>query len=539
MRNSERILTVHFLVVCLFIALVPSPVSAQTTGFAYQGKLTESGLPASGNYDMQFKLFDALSGGAQQGATVTNSTVAVSAGIFTVTLDFGANVFSGAARYLEIGVRPAGSANPYTLLAPRQAITSSPYAIQTLNAQQLNSLPASRYVSTDAGGNVGIGTATPASQLHVKGTGEVAVRLEGNAASPAAQIETSFAGVRRWTFGTTGNSHPTPNAFYIYQDTNTSNAPIQETHFLIKQGGNVGIGTTEPGTNKLQVEANTESWGIFARNNYNLPGGGGIFGQTFGLNSTGVFGRYDGPAITSGANGWGVFGLSPNGYAGVFGSGGKNGVFGATSHPTESGVYGKNDGTGNGVTGTSANGRGIYGRSDGDGDGVVGETGAANRSGVYGLATNAAGCGGCFQNTAGGAALGATGHAVQSRDGGGLVKAMAYVNPQAPGGVAITRCYNSQVSGSARTTPPCGFTVTHDGFAVNTINFGFQVSDRFLVVTPTNGNAAEFNACFTSDHSPCSVMAFLTRDAFGSSAQVKTVYANGDRTDNPFFILVF
>lgn len=31
---------------------------AQTTAFTYQGKLTDSGTPASGTYDMQFKLFD-------------------------------------------------------------------------------------------------------------------------------------------------------------------------------------------------------------------------------------------------------------------------------------------------------------------------------------------------------------------------------------------------------------------------------------------------------------------------------------------------
>src|SRR5207253_11356912 len=81
-----------------------------------------------------------VSGGAQQGATVTNATVAVSAGIFTVTLDFGANVFGGANRFLEIGVRPAGSVNAYTVLAPRQPITSTPYAIQTLKAASADAL---------------------------------------------------------------------------------------------------------------------------------------------------------------------------------------------------------------------------------------------------------------------------------------------------------------------------------------------------------------------------------------------------------------
>ena len=46
-----------------------------------------------------------------------------------VLLDFGNGTFSGAARWLEIGVRTNGSSGSYTLLSPRQAITATPYAI--------------------------------------------------------------------------------------------------------------------------------------------------------------------------------------------------------------------------------------------------------------------------------------------------------------------------------------------------------------------------------------------------------------------------
>jgi hypothetical protein len=43
----------------------------QTTVFTYQGKLTDAGNPANGNYDLQFKLFDtrALGTGHAAGAT--------------------------------------------------------------------------------------------------------------------------------------------------------------------------------------------------------------------------------------------------------------------------------------------------------------------------------------------------------------------------------------------------------------------------------------------------------------------------------------
>src|SRR5262249_3531346 len=65
-------------------------------------------------------------------------------GVFSVTLDFGAGVFPGPARWLEIAVRTNGSTGPYNVLIPRQALTATPYAITAgnltgmLSASQLN-----------------------------------------------------------------------------------------------------------------------------------------------------------------------------------------------------------------------------------------------------------------------------------------------------------------------------------------------------------------------------------------------------------------
>ncbi|HQR36713.1 MAG TPA: hypothetical protein PLK30_28575, partial [Blastocatellia bacterium] len=128
-------------VICLILCAV-SAAWAQTTAFTYQGRLTDAGNPANGDYDLQFTLFDALVGGTQQGIQ-TRNPVTASAGVFTVTLDFGSNVFSGADRYLEIGVRPANSAIAYTVLSPRQAITATPYAMRSLNAASADGLSAS------------------------------------------------------------------------------------------------------------------------------------------------------------------------------------------------------------------------------------------------------------------------------------------------------------------------------------------------------------------------------------------------------------
>src|SRR5215470_8072894 len=132
--------TTSTIALALFVLFFTMSIKAQTSAFTYQVKVSDSGTAANGNYDFQFKLYDALSSGSQQGVTVTLSSVAISNGIFAVNLDFGAAVFSGAGRFLEISLKPAGSPNPYTVLAPRQQITSTPYSIKSLNAATADGL---------------------------------------------------------------------------------------------------------------------------------------------------------------------------------------------------------------------------------------------------------------------------------------------------------------------------------------------------------------------------------------------------------------
>src|SRR5687767_6487202 len=84
-------------------------VEGQGTAFTYQGVLRDGAAPASGNYDLRFILFDVEAFGFPVGPIRTNVNVAVSNGLFAVTLDFGPGVFEGSERWLEIGVRPGGS----------------------------------------------------------------------------------------------------------------------------------------------------------------------------------------------------------------------------------------------------------------------------------------------------------------------------------------------------------------------------------------------------------------------------------------------
>ena len=103
--------------------------AGQGTAFSYQGFLSDGGAPASGVYDLEFRVFDNLTAGTQQGVTVTVNDRGVTNGLFTVTVDPGVNVFTGAARWLNIAVRPGASSGSFTNVVPRQPITAAPYAI--------------------------------------------------------------------------------------------------------------------------------------------------------------------------------------------------------------------------------------------------------------------------------------------------------------------------------------------------------------------------------------------------------------------------
>jgi hypothetical protein len=110
-----------------------STVHAQGTAFTYQGRLNSSGAPANGSFDLTFTLFNTNATGVAIAGPVTNSAVAVSNGLFTMAVDFGAGIFTGSGtNWLEIAARTNGNAS-FSTLAPRQQLTPTPYAVTAEN----------------------------------------------------------------------------------------------------------------------------------------------------------------------------------------------------------------------------------------------------------------------------------------------------------------------------------------------------------------------------------------------------------------------
>ena len=119
---------IHLTIPMLVLLAGLHPAAAQGTKFTYQGRFNDGGVPANGSYDLTFSLFNVSGGGGVLAGPVTNSPVAVSNGLFTTSIDFGAGVFNGTTYWLQIGARTNGG-GAFTDLTPRQELTPTPYAI--------------------------------------------------------------------------------------------------------------------------------------------------------------------------------------------------------------------------------------------------------------------------------------------------------------------------------------------------------------------------------------------------------------------------
>jgi hypothetical protein len=154
------------IVMCAMLAGAGTALG-QSTAFTYHGRLGQNGAAANGNHDMQFVIYTSQNGNNAVTQPLPLNEMPVNNGLFTARLDFGAGIFTGAERWLEVRVRKSGNGQ-FETLAPRHELTSSPYAIRAITAgsaedvangsvvKSLNNLR--DHVSLTAGANI---TLTP------------------------------------------------------------------------------------------------------------------------------------------------------------------------------------------------------------------------------------------------------------------------------------------------------------------------------------------------------------------------------------------
>lgn len=182
-------------------------VAAQTQTFTYQGSLKSGGSAAYGSYDFQFAIYSAQTGGVLL-TTITRNNVNVGNGVFTVELDATTAIFDGDPKYLEIKVKQAGGST-YETLSPRQLITSSPYAIKSVLAEDAVNASVAVFAQT-ANNADNLGGIAANNYLQKNGDGSQLTNLNGSsitngsidrnklAFEPTNRFDPQLLAMQRW-----------------------------------------------------------------------------------------------------------------------------------------------------------------------------------------------------------------------------------------------------------------------------------------------------------------------------------------------------
>ncbi len=260
----------------MMVATASSRAADVGTAFTYQGSLEKpAGTPIDDTCDFRFGLWDDLGDGMQVGdSPQTVSGVGVSGGLFTVLLDFGAGVFSGEARWLEIKVKCPDD-GLFVKLSPRQELTPAPYSIRAGEGVG----PPNALEIDPVTGHVGIGTQAPVAGLQVEGPGypNSFLFLNSTGGNNDSGLRLMRGGDVYWhVFNSelTGDSFNLRNAFF---------GPI----LVATQDGRVGIGTTTPAaqldvngaarTSTLEITGGSPfvpplaGWGLNSSGQINVP----------------------------------------------------------------------------------------------------------------------------------------------------------------------------------------------------------------------------------------------------------------------------
>jgi hypothetical protein len=379
----------------------------------------------------------------------------------------------------------------------------------------------------DNGTSVGIGNTAPAAKLDVSGAGI----FRGALSLPAAGTATATVGANSQPLNITASSFSSSTAKAVNETfrwqgepvSNNSATPLGKLNLLF------GSGTATPTETGLSISSKGQ---ITFASGQTFPATVGSV-TSVGLTAPATdFTVTGSPVKTSGTLNF-AWKVAPTNTAtanaivkrdssGSFSAGSITAGLGVSGYSTAVGVYGESDGTvsgdngvegvtyagpGSGVAGINFSGApgsiGVYAQGD-TGVFATGSTGVFGHGSSYGFATDS--------------------NVQQARTAGGWVKAMVYVNALAAP-YNIIACYNSTLAGAAASTPPCGLILTEDSIGFFDINFGFKVSDRFLMTT------------LEGSYGPVQLNAFPSNTS--ENAATVACLSGGNGANCQYYLLVF
>lgn len=256
--------------------------------FLYEGRLAN----VSGNYDLQFRLWDSPSGGALvSSALLSFSNVIVDTGEYRVRLNFGMDVFTGDARYLEVRYRvhTTNPSTPYNVQPSRPTLDPVPYAISLRPGTTMRGNVGGAILRTD---HTGSGTGLLASSAN--GYGVSASSSTGSAVYASGRYSGVYSAAS--TYGVVGS---TSTGIGIYGSGSTG---------IYGTGANYGVQAFGP----IGVFASGSTTGLYGASSD--PNGAGVYGKG------GQYALRGENARTAGVRG-------DSGYVGIWGQGGDYGMY--------------------------------------------------------------------------------------------------------------------------------------------------------------------------------------------------------------------
>ncbi len=221
-----------------------------------QASILLRGSATAGDRRLSIYAYDAV-GAAFRNVTLAESGGNVGIGTTAPTSKLGVagglQVSAAGAPTTGAGVEiSGGSSNPYIQAYNRDTSAYLPLNIYGSTLTFNPSVSGSFHVTN--AGSTGIGTTTPAKNLEIFGASTPGLRITSSGTQPKLQLFSTYnnSSERNWEIST---SMLAMGDFLINQGTAQNADPDTNynTRFYINPSGNVGIGTTDPGTSRLKI----------------------------------------------------------------------------------------------------------------------------------------------------------------------------------------------------------------------------------------------------------------------------------------------
>ena len=250
LRTRKPIIRLTLFILLSSFFLLSPPASAAPTTMNFQGRLLDTtGTPvADGLYNMQFKLYDASSGGTLLWSEIRENNgsdyrVQVTNGLFTTKLGqrtaLSASLFSGSSVYFEITQATPATATCNTAscatwespMAPRHQLSTSAYAF---NSETLDGLDSTDFAAASGSGSYIQNTTSPqTANFTLSGTGTATYLQAQEVGTPSGWGSLIIGNANTTDITISDNTTLAPGMSLTLSGGNTASRPASPTEGMV------------------------------------------------------------------------------------------------------------------------------------------------------------------------------------------------------------------------------------------------------------------------------------------------------------------